>query len=135
MGGRYHARPLRTPREVRNALVYVLQNWRKHIRGVRAGHENEKAKGAHDYRRPSTSRARNVAAARFSTPTFRRMCSMCFFTVPTLESRINAISAFVFPALIGLSCLFTKQHYIIDIPAGAALGWFAFALHSSLVGG
>ena len=27
---RYHARALRTPREVRNALVYVLQNWRKH---------------------------------------------------------------------------------------------------------
>lgn len=27
---RYHARALRTPREVRHALVYVLQNWRKH---------------------------------------------------------------------------------------------------------
>ena len=27
---RYHARALRTPREVRNALVYVLQNGRKH---------------------------------------------------------------------------------------------------------
>ena len=32
---RYHARMLRTPREVRNALVYVLNNWRKHLRGVR----------------------------------------------------------------------------------------------------
>jgi hypothetical protein len=32
---RYHARPLRTPREVRNALVYVLQNVRKHIPGFR----------------------------------------------------------------------------------------------------
>jgi len=32
---RYHARPLRTPREVRNALVYVLQNWRKHVPGAR----------------------------------------------------------------------------------------------------
>jgi hypothetical protein len=31
--GRYHAHPLRTPREVRNALVYVLQNFRKHQRG------------------------------------------------------------------------------------------------------
>src|SRR5207249_5379538 len=30
-GDRYHARALRTPREVRNALVYVLQNWRKHV--------------------------------------------------------------------------------------------------------
>jgi REP element-mobilizing transposase RayT len=27
---RYHAHELRTPREVRNALCYVLQNWRKH---------------------------------------------------------------------------------------------------------
>jgi hypothetical protein len=26
---------LRTPREVRNALVYVLNNFRKHIRGAR----------------------------------------------------------------------------------------------------
>ena len=32
---RYHARALRTPREVRAALVYVLQNWKKHIRHVR----------------------------------------------------------------------------------------------------
>jgi len=30
VGDRYHARVLRTPREVRNALVYVLQNARKH---------------------------------------------------------------------------------------------------------
>lgn len=27
---RYHARALSTPREVRNGLVYVLMNWRKH---------------------------------------------------------------------------------------------------------
>jgi len=41
------------------------------------------------------------------------------------------ILAFAFPVLIGLSCLFTKQHYVIDIPAGAALGWFThgFFLH------
>jgi hypothetical protein len=30
-GDRYHARALATPREVRNALVYVLQNWHKHV--------------------------------------------------------------------------------------------------------
>src|SRR5437867_3946747 len=35
VGDRYHARALRTPREVRNALVYVLQNWRKHVPGAR----------------------------------------------------------------------------------------------------
>jgi REP element-mobilizing transposase RayT len=32
--GCYHARMLATPREVRNALVYVLQNWRKHVPGA-----------------------------------------------------------------------------------------------------
>jgi putative transposase len=32
---RYHSRLLRTPREVRNALVYVLANFRKHVRGAR----------------------------------------------------------------------------------------------------
>jgi hypothetical protein len=31
---RYHARLLPTPREVRNALVYVLNNFRKHVRGA-----------------------------------------------------------------------------------------------------
>jgi REP element-mobilizing transposase RayT len=34
-GDRYHARMLKTPREVRNALVYVLGNWRKHVPGAR----------------------------------------------------------------------------------------------------
>jgi REP-associated tyrosine transposase len=31
-GDRYHARALTTPREVRNGLVYVLLNFRKHLR-------------------------------------------------------------------------------------------------------
>ena len=31
---RYHARVLRTPREVRNALVYVLNNFKKHLRAA-----------------------------------------------------------------------------------------------------
>ena len=34
-----------------------------------------------------------------------------------------------FPLLIGLSCLFTKQHYLIDVPAGAAIGWVTFQLY------
>ncbi|MEW6270360.1 MAG: hypothetical protein AB1689_13805 [Thermodesulfobacteriota bacterium] len=33
-GDRYHARALHTPRMVRNALVYVLANARKHLRAV-----------------------------------------------------------------------------------------------------
>jgi membrane-associated phospholipid phosphatase len=32
----------------------------------------------------------------------------------------------LFPALIGLSCLYTKQHYVIDVPAGALLGGLVF---------
>jgi len=36
--------------------------------------------------------------------------------------------ALAFPALIGLSCVYTKQHYVIDVPAGAALGGFVFAI-------
>jgi len=31
-GDRYHARPLKTPREVRHCLVYVLMNFKKHAR-------------------------------------------------------------------------------------------------------
>ena len=40
--------------------------------------------------------------------------------------------AFLFPVLIALSCLFTKQHYVLDIPAGALLGWFVFGLFKLL---
>ena len=36
--------------------------------------------------------------------------------------------AFVFPVMIALSCLFTKQHYVVDLPAGAALGCLAFKM-------
>lgn len=40
--------------------------------------------------------------------------------------------AFLFPALIALSCLFTKQHYVLDLPAGAALGWGVFYVFRAL---
>ena len=33
--GKYHAGAVRTPQETRVALLYVLQNWKKHIRGAR----------------------------------------------------------------------------------------------------
>jgi len=42
--------------------------------------------------------------------------------------------AWAFPALIAASCLFTKQHYLIDLPFGAALGAAAFALHRHWLG-
>lgn len=41
--------------------------------------------------------------------------------------------AYSFPVLIGLSCLFTKQHYMIDLPFGAVLGWAAFSVYNILV--
>jgi hypothetical protein len=33
----YHAHELRKPTEVRNALVYVLNNWKKHLPGANRG--------------------------------------------------------------------------------------------------
>ena len=50
--GRYHARALRTPREVRNALVYVLQNWRKHVPGARGLDWRSSAVWFQGWRRP-----------------------------------------------------------------------------------
>lgn len=41
--------------------------------------------------------------------------------------------AFLFPVLIALSCVFTKQHYLIDLPFGAALGAGAYGVHQWLV--
>lgn len=35
---------------------------------------------------------------------------------------------FGFPVLIALSCLFTKQHYLVDLPAGAVLGWLVYQI-------
>lgn len=40
--------------------------------------------------------------------------------------------AWAFPVLIAVSCLFTKQHYVIDVPAGALLGWGVFELYRLL---
>ena len=37
-------------------------------------------------------------------------------------------AAFAFPVLIAASCAFTKQHYLLDLPAGAALGWGAYCV-------
>ena len=37
-----------------------------------------------------------------------------------------AALAFMFPVLIALSALFTKQHYVYDILPGVAFGWLAW---------
>ncbi len=51
--------------------------------------------------------------------------SVAMLTALHLYPRLGAW-AWTFPVLIGLSCLFTKQHYLIDVPAGGALGWVTF---------
>jgi membrane-associated phospholipid phosphatase len=45
----------------------------------------------------------------------------------------HGLATFAFPALIGLSCLFTKQHYVVDVPAGAGLGWFTYSLYLKVI--
>ena len=60
--------------------------------------------------------------------------SNCFPSMHVSVAMLTALHAhaslgplvFLFPALIALSCVFTKQHYLLDLPAGAALGWGAF---------
>jgi membrane-associated phospholipid phosphatase len=60
--------------------------------------------------------------------------SNCFPSMHVSVAMLTALHAqpmlgpwvFLFPALIALSCLFTKQHYLVDLPAGAALGWGAY---------
>lgn len=51
-GDRHHSRELSTPREVRNALVYVLQNWRKHIAGARGADPRSSAAWFAGWRTP-----------------------------------------------------------------------------------
>ena len=40
---------------------------------------------------------------------------------------------FLFPVLIALSALWTKQHYLVDVIAGAPLGWLAWFAYESVV--
>ncbi len=51
-GDRYHARRLASPREVRAALVYVLQNFAKHLPGVRGTDPCSSAAWFHGWRTP-----------------------------------------------------------------------------------
>ena len=53
--------------------------------------------------------------------------SVATLTALHLQPELGA-AAFAFPVLIGASCLFTKQHFVLDIPAGALLGWIAYVV-------
>jgi membrane-associated phospholipid phosphatase len=48
--------------------------------------------------------------------------SVATLTALHLQPHFGA-AVFVFPVLVALSCLFTKQHYLMDLPPGAFLGW------------
>jgi len=60
--------------------------------------------------------------------------SNCFPSMHVSVAMLTALHAqaqlgplvYLFPVLIAASCVFTKQHYLLDLPAGAALGWGAF---------
>jgi membrane-associated phospholipid phosphatase len=71
---------------------------------------------------------------RFDAPTnsFPSMhTSVAILTALHLQSALGTW-IFAFPVLIALSCLFTKQHYVIDIPGGAILGWACFRVFQLL---
>jgi len=57
-------------------------------------------------------------------------------TLTALHLRMNSPDlgnwSFAFPILIGVSALFTKQHYLYDLPAGALLGWLTFATFQAI---
>ena len=63
---RFHARLLRTPREVRNALVYVLHNIRRHLPGTRGLDPCSSARWFDGWRTPvpAVAEAAPVAPAR-----------------------------------------------------------------------
>jgi membrane-associated phospholipid phosphatase len=58
--------------------------------------------------------------------------SVAMLTALYVSTQLGPL-AYAFPCLIGASCLFTKQHYLIDVPAGAALGWLTHQVFRSLV--
>jgi membrane-associated phospholipid phosphatase len=57
--------------------------------------------------------------------------SVATLTALHLQATLGPL-AFAFPALIALSCVLTKQHYLIDLPFGALLGWGAFWIYLRL---
>jgi membrane-associated phospholipid phosphatase len=64
--------------------------------------------------------------------------SNCFPSMHTSVAMLTAMHmyghigswAWIFPLLISASCLYTKQHYVADVPAGAALGWAAYRFYA-----
>ncbi len=71
VGDRYHVRPLTTPRQMRTSMVYVLLNFRKHLRAP-AGID-PRSSGPHFagwHRGPELARARADTAATVAATTW-----------------------------------------------------------------
>jgi hypothetical protein len=66
--------------------------------------------------------------------------SNCFPSMHVAVAMLTAFLAqatlgpwvFAFPVLIALSCVFTKQHYLIDLPVGALLGTVGYEVFRAL---
>ncbi|HEY4243808.1 MAG TPA: hypothetical protein VGM88_28540 [Kofleriaceae bacterium] len=84
-GDRYHAHVLKTPRETRNAVVYVLNNWRKHgVRGSDAIDMYSSAESFHGWREGEWMRAER-SMLRVSQPAswlLRKVTDVSVFEVP-----------------------------------------------------
>lgn len=67
--------------------------------------------------------------------------SNCFPSMHVSVATLTACLAYstlgpwviLFPVLIALSCIFTKQHYLLDIPTGALLGYIAYLVHTMII--
>jgi membrane-associated phospholipid phosphatase len=57
--------------------------------------------------------------------------SVAMLTAFHLQPHLGS-GALAFPGLIALSCVFTKQHYVLDLPAGALLGWLTYDAYAAL---
>jgi REP element-mobilizing transposase RayT len=66
-GDRYHSHVLHTPREVRNALVYVLNNWRKHEPSARGLDPRSSAAWFDGWREPAQKQRASSPIARATT--------------------------------------------------------------------
>ena len=99
--------------------VATPDHWREHAQG------------------PGASRAFLRFVQKFDAP------SNCFPSMHVSVATLTALharptlgpAAYAFPVLIAISCVFTKQHYLVDLPFGAALGWVAFQVFLKLDGG
>lgn len=60
--------------------------------------------------------------------------SVAMLTAMHLHPSVGPL-AYLFPTLIGASCVFTKQHYLLDVPFGAVLGWVVFEAYARLLAG